>query len=381
MQTLDSDGQVLGEGKVVKLFSRNGMERVAIQEAGAGDIVSIAGFSTGSVNATLCHPGSSKALPIVPIDPPTVSMTFSVNDSPLQGKEGSKLTSTMIGDRLLAECETNVAMKVIPTEARDAFEVRGRGELHIGILIENMRREGFEFSVSPPRVILKRDKENKKQLLEPIEEAQIEVPNEHAGMIIQKLNKRKGEMKEYTEVGDRTKLTFEIPSRGLLGFGPEFKNDTSGQGLLNHIFIGYEAFRGPLDKLRKGSLVATAAGEATAHSLLAIEPRGTLFIDAGDQVYQGMVVGENNKEHDLEVNPAKLKHLSNVRAVCKDEFVRLSPPRKMPLEHVLSYIQDDEVMEVTPKAVRIRKKVLEPNQRKSKVSKMQQDNLVIVDDE
>lgn len=375
IRALNSDGVETGEGKVVKLFARDGLERVAINEAGAGDIISIAGLSAATVNSTLCAGEHDQVIPSVPIDPPTVSMTFSVNDSPLQGKEGSKLTSSMIADRLFQEVETNVAMQVFPSPSNDAFEVRGRGELHLGILIENMRREGFELSISPPRVILKRDKD--KSLLEPMEEAVLDVPLQYAGSVITKLNKRKGEMKEYNEVGDRVKLVFEIPSRGLLGYGSEFKNETSGQGILNHMFIGYRPYKGEVDKARKGSLIATATGTVTSHAILGIEPRGTMFIKAGDTVYPGMVVGEHNKDNDLEVNAVKAKQLTNVRAVSKDDFVRTSPPRVMALEQVLSYIQDDEIIEVTPKSIRIRKRVLDGNMRRSKVYNKPQDNLLI----
>lgn len=377
IKSLNPNNSVAAEGKVSKLFSRVGLDRVSVDTAGAGDIVSIAGLAVASVNSTLCGYEHQKSLPIVPIDPPTVSMTFSVNDSPLQGLEGSKLTSNMIKERLFREVETNVAMKVTESKDRDAFDVRGRGELHLGILIENLRREGFELSVSPPRVIFKRDTNDKKVLLEPIEDVEIDMPLEYVGGVIQKLNKRRGEMKDYKEVGDRVKLAFEIPSRGLLGFGSEFKNDTSGQGILNHVFKGYEPLKGDVDKSRKGSLIATSAGKVTSHAILSIEPRGTLFVQPGDQVYPGMVVGEHNKDHDIEVNAVKARQLTNIRAASKDEFVRVTPPRIMSLEQILSYIQDDEIIEITPSSIRIRKKVLDSNMRKSKAYKKPQDNILL----
>ncbi|KAI3644307.1 hypothetical protein MP228_010471 [Amoeboaphelidium protococcarum] len=379
IKSLDDNGNVASEGRVIKMFTRFGLDRVSVEAAGAGDIISIAGIAGSSVNHTLCNPDVNEIIKSVPIDPPTVSMTFSVNDSPLQGEDGSKLTSSMIRERLLKEAETNVAMKIIEAASKDSFEVRGRGELHLGILIETMRREGYELSVSPPKVILKKNKS--KQLMEPMEEAVLEVPTSMSGSVIQKLQKRKGEMKGYVELGDRVKLTFEIPSRGLLGYAAEFKNETSGQGVLNHIFTGYTPFKGQVDKSRRGSLVATAQGTVTVAAVQAIEARGTLFVKPGDKVYQGMIVGECSKDNDMEVNVTKAPKLTNVRAVSKDEFVKLTPPRVMPLEQILSYIQEDEIIEVTPKSIRVRKKILNPDLRKSKTYKQPQDNLVIDEDD
>ncbi|KAI3661925.1 hypothetical protein MP638_005966 [Amoeboaphelidium occidentale] len=369
MKCLDENGKVVGEGKVLKMFSRDGLSKEIIEHAGAGEIISIAGVPMAGVNITLCDSSLSEPIESVPIDPPTVSMFFSVNDSPLQGEHGSKLTSGMIRDRLMKEIETNVAMQVIESDQKDSFEVRGRGELHLGVLIENMRREGFELSVSPPRVIMKK---TDNQLLEPMEEVTIDVPLEYGGAVIQKLNKRKGEMKNYVEQGDRLKLSFEIPSRGLLGYVSEFKNETSGQGIINHLFIGYQPYKGPVDKSRKGSLISTATGTTTAHALEGIETRGTLFVKPGEKVYEGCIVGENTKDQDLLVNPVKTKELTNVRAMSKDDIVKLTPPRVLSLEQMLSYMQDDEILEVTPATLRIRKKILDPNRRKAMAKKQTQ---------
>ncbi|EGF77338.1 hypothetical protein BATDEDRAFT_14053, partial [Batrachochytrium dendrobatidis JAM81] len=361
IKSLDVDGKVVAEGKCTKIIQRSGLDQVSIQEAGAGDIVSIAGLANARVNHTICALEVTTPLPFVPVDPPTISMSFYVNDSPLGGREGTQLTSQVIRERLLKEVETNVSLEIIETD--DAFEVKGRGELQIGVLIETMRREGFELSVSPPRVIYKVEGTGKDRvILEPIEEVTIDVDNQYTGTVIEKMNCNKGEMKTYTDSGDRTRLVFDVPTRGLLGYPAEFKNDAR---TLNSMFIGYQPYKGPLDRSRKGSIVSTASGEATTYALLAIEPRGKLFIEPGAKVYPGMIVGEHSREHDLEVNPAKAKHLNNVRTAIKDETVKLITTEKMSLERMISYIQDDEVIEVTPASIRTRKKELDADKRRT----------------
>ncbi|KAH9276361.1 GTP-binding protein TypA/BipA [Batrachochytrium salamandrivorans] len=364
IKSLDVDGKMVMEGKCTKIIQRSGLDMASIQEAGAGDIVSLAGIENTRVNHTICAPQITASLPYVPVDPPTIAMSFYVNDSPLGGKEGTLLTSQVIRERLFKEIETNVSLEVV--EMGDAFEVKGRGELQIGVLIETMRREGFELSVSPPRVIYKVEGTGKARvILEPMEEVTIDVDSVHTGTVIEKMNCNKGEMKNYTDSGDRTRLVFDVPTRGLLGYPAEFKNDTRGQGTLNSIFIGYQPYKGPLDKTRKGSIVSTASGETTTYALLGIEPRGKLFVEPGVKVYPGMIVGEHSREIDLEVNPAKAKQLTNVRSAVKDETVKLVTAEKMSLERMISYIQDDEVIEVTPMSLRTRKRELDSNKRKT----------------
>ncbi|KAJ3412586.1 hypothetical protein HDV05_000566 [Chytridiales sp. JEL 0842] len=366
IKSLDTDGKTVVEGRVTKILVRRGLEQLAVDEAGAGDIVSIAGIEGSFVNHTLCNPEVTTPLPFVPVDPPTISMMFYVNDSPLGGSDGKLLTSQVLRDRLLKECETNPALNMV--ERGDAFEVKGRGELQMGVLIETMRREGFELSVSPPRVIFRakpHEAGEERKIYEPIEEVTIDCAHEHAGVVIEKMGLRKGNMESYNDAGDRARLVFTIPTRGLLGYPAEFKSDTSGQGVLNNILLGYEPFKGPISSGRKGSIISTAAGETTAYALRDIEPRGKLFVGPGTKVYAGMVIGEHNREQDLEVNPVKLKALTNIRSVQKEEAIRLTPVNTMGLERLMSYIQDDEVIEVTPSAIRSRKKDLDPNKRKS----------------
>jgi GTP-binding protein len=289
-------------------------------------------------------------------------MKFSVNDSPYGGEEGKSLTSNMIRDRLMKEAETNVALQVIESENKEAFEVRGRGELQLGVLIETMRREGFELSVSPPRVVYK-DVNGERH--EPIEEVTIDVASQYTGTIIEKLSKRKAEMKSFDEHSDKTRIVFECPTRGLLGYSAEFKNDTSGDGTLNHTFLEYSPYKGALERSRKGSLVAMGStGSATAYALNLIEPRGKLFIRPGDKVYAGMVIGESSRTGDLEVNPTRAKQVSNIRTVAKDENIILRPPVEMSLESMISYIAPDEVLEVTQSSLRIRKRELDANKRR-----------------
>ncbi|KAI8823463.1 P-loop containing nucleoside triphosphate hydrolase protein [Fimicolochytrium jonesii] len=368
IKSLNTEGKVAVEGKVTKLLLRQGLEQVPTEVAGAGDIVSVAGIDGAYVNHTICEHVVDTPLPFTKVDPPTISMFFYVNDSPLGGKEGKLLTSQVIRERLLKETETNVALEVV--EHGEAYEVKGRGELQMGVLIETMRREGFEISVSPPRVIYRTEGEGKnKQVLEPIEELTIDVEHEHAGTVIEKITKRKGDMKSYTESGDKARLIFEIPTRGLLGYPAEFKNDTHGQGTINYMLRGYEPYRGALEKTRKGSIISTALGETTGYALASIEPRGKLFVGPGVKVYPGMIIGEHNREHDLEVNPSKAKQLTNIRTVAKDEAIRLSPVEQFGLEKMIAYVQDDEVIEITPSTIRTRKKELDSTKRKAQTRK------------
>ncbi|KAG0244441.1 hypothetical protein BGW41_007733 [Actinomortierella wolfii] len=362
MQALDPEGKVTENGRVTKIFIRRGLEMIPVEEAGAGDIVTVTGLSNATVNSTLCDLTVTEPLPSTPIDPPTIAMKFSVNDSPYAGEEGKQLTSNMIKDRLLKEAETNVALQVVEADNKEAFEVRGRGELQLGVLIETMRREGFELSVSPPRVVYK---EIDGVRHEPVEEVTIDVPNQYTGTIIEKLSKRKAELKMFDENGDKTRLIFECPTRGLLGYAAEFKNDTSGDGTLNHTFLNYSPFKGPLERTRKGSLVATGTvGLATAYALNLIEPRGKLFIRPGDKVYAGMVIGESSRTGDLEVNPTRAKQVTNIRTVAKDDNIILRPPVEMSLETMISYLAADEVLEVTGSSLRIRKRELDATKRR-----------------
>jgi GTP-binding protein len=337
IHNIDPDGNIVAAGKCTKITRQVGLQKQSLEEAVAGDIVSISGLSDAYVNHTICHLAVKERLQYVPVDEPTISMNFYVNDSPLAGKEGSLLTSQLIKNRLLKELETNVSLQLL--ERNDAFEIKGRGELQMGVLIETMRREGFELSVSPPKVIYKRNEQN--QLLEPIERITIDSNHEYCGKIIEKLTSRKGEMKSYDDAGSMARLIFEIPTRGLLGYPAEFKNDTHGQGTLNHIFIGYQPFRGALEKTRKGSLISTASGDSTAYALASIEPRGKLFISPGQTVYPGMIIGEHSRENDLEVNPTKAKQMTNIRAAGKDDSIKLSPPIDLSLEQLISYIQGE----------------------------------------
>ncbi|KAJ1910484.1 hypothetical protein IWQ60_010629 [Tieghemiomyces parasiticus] len=357
-------GAVTDDNKISKLFLRVGVEQIVIEEAGAGEIVTIAGIQNAGVNSTLCHPSVTEPLPYIPIDPPTISMSFSVNDSPLGGQEGTRLTSNMIKDRLMMEAATNVALRIKEAETRESFEVCGRGELQLSILIESMRREGFELSISPPKVIFSKDPKTG-ELLEPTEEVTIDVDPAYSGTVIDKMSRRKAEMKNFTEFGDKSRLIFDCPTRGLLGYASEFKNDTHGTGILNHVFAGYIPHKGPLQRDRKPVLVSMASGNMTGYALNLIEPRGKLFVTPNDPAYTGMIIGEYNREDaDLEVNPTKAKHVTNHRTTSKEEAIRLTPIKQMSLEEVMAYVNPDEVIEVTPKTIRLRKKILDPTKRK-----------------
>ncbi|KAJ2704710.1 hypothetical protein H4R19_005207, partial [Coemansia spiralis] len=344
--------------------------QIEMAQAGAGDLISVSGVPTVGVNTTIAAPAVDEALEYIPIDPPTISVTFSVNDSPLAGREGTQLTSSMIRDRLRREAETNVALQIVDDGKSEAMEVRGRGELQLSVLIETMRREGFELSVTPPRVLYKRDPDNKNVVLEPYEELTIDVDHQTAGVVIEKLTKRKGELKSFSDVADKARLLMHIPTRGLLGYASEFKNDTHGTGVMNHSFLHYGEHVGALEKTRKASMVCLSGGTATAYALNMVEPRGRLFIRNGEDVYPGMVVGELSKDgSDLEVNPTKAKQLSNMRAAGKDEAIRLTPVKPWSLEEVIAYVNPDEAIEVTPTQIRLRKQILDPTKRKQQSRK------------
>lgn len=362
-KAINLNGEVVDLGRITKLQIFNGVERIAVKEAKAGDIVSIAGLSKASVSDTIADAAVTQAIKSTPIDPPTMSITLSVNDSPLAGTEGSKVTSRMIRDRLFAEAETNVAITVTESANNDAFEVGGRGELQLGVLIENMRREGFELSVARPRVLFKKDDAG--NLLEPIEELVIDVDEQYSGAVVEKVAMRKGEMMDMKPSGGgKLRLVFLIPSRGLIGYQSEFLTDTKGTGIINRIFHSFAPFKGELSFKRNGALISVGTGEAVAYAIFNLQDRGTMFIKAGQKVYDGMIVGQNSKTGDLEINVLKGKQLTNMRASGTDEAVRLVPPKELTLEDMITYINDDELVEVTPKSVRLRKKFLDSNERK-----------------
>jgi len=361
-KALTQDGKLIEQTKITKITAFRGIGRISLEEAEAGDIVSIAGFSKATVADTLCGLEVEKGFHAHPIDPPTLTMTFSINNSPLAGLDGDKLTSRVLGARLFKEAESNVALKVAETKSKDSFEVSGRGELQLGVLIETLRREGFELSVSRPKVLFK--EENGKKL-EPFEEVIIDVDDEYSGNVVEKLSKRKAEMQDLRPSGGgKTRITFFAPSRGLIGYLSEFRTDTRGTGVMNRLFHSYEPYKGNIERHRNGVLISTEKGKSIPFALWNIESRGVLFINAGVEMYSGMIIGEHAKENDLEVNPAKGKVLNNIRTHQKDESVRIAPPRKMSLEEAISYIQDDELVEVTPKNIRFRKKLLDVNDRK-----------------
>jgi GTP-binding protein len=362
-KVLDRDGKLIEQGRVSKVLAFRGLERQALDEAFAGDIVSIAGFPEATVAHTICAPEVEAPLPAQPIDPPTLAMTFRVNDSPLAGTEGSKVTSRMIRDRLLREAEGNVALQVKPSDENDAMEVAGRGELQLGILIETMRREGFELSVSRPKVLLRRNAEG--VLEEPIEEVVIDVDEEHSGVVVQKMSERKADLIEMRPSGGhRTRLVFFAPTRGLIGYQGEMLTDTRGTAIMNRLFHDYAPYKGEIEGRRTGVLISNEQGDAVAYAMWKLEDRGPMMIEPGWRVYRGMIVGEHTRDNDLEINVLKGKQLTNIRTTSKDEAVRLTPPIKMTLEKALAYIQDDELVEVTPKSIRLRKRLLDPTERK-----------------
>jgi GTP-binding protein len=363
VKVLGQDGKLIENGRISKILAFRGIERTALDEAHAGDIVAIAGLSKGTVADTFCDPSVTEALHAQPIDPPTVTMSFIVNDSPLAGTEGDKVTSRVIRDRLLKEAEGNVALKIEEAEGKDSFFVSGRGELQLAVLIETMRREGFELAVSRPRVVMHKDETG--TLMEPIEEVVIDVDEEHSGVVVQKMSERKAEMVELRPSGgNRLRLRFFAPTRGLIGYQSELLTDTRGTAIMNRLFHAYQPYKGTIGGRTNGVLLSNAAGEAVAYAMFNLEDRGPMIIEPGEKVYAGMIIGIHTRDNDLEVNVLKGKQLTNIRSVNKDEAVKLTPPIRMTLDRALSWIQDDELMEVTPKSIRLRKMYLDANDRK-----------------
>jgi len=361
IKVLNRDSKEIERARVTKLLAFRGLARVPVARAEAGDIVAIAGLQIATVADTLCDMAVTEAIHATPIDPPTLAMTLSVNDSPLAGREGDKVQSRVIRERLLREAEGNVAIKV--TETGDgAFEVAGRGELQLGVLVETMRREGFELSISRPRVLFKTENGER---LEPIEEVTVDVDDPYTGVVIEKISMRKGEMTDMRPTGaGKTRIVFSAPSRGLIGYHGEFLTDTRGTGVINRMFSGYAPHKGAITGRTNGVLISTGDGEAVTYALWYLEERGKLFVIPGTKIYQGMIIGQNAKDNDLEVNPLKAKQLTNIRTTSKDEAVRLTPIVPMTLEQAIAYIEDDELVEVTPQSIRIRKRELNPHDRK-----------------
>ena len=366
VKVLSHEGKLIESGRITKVLAFRGLERVPVDEAEAGDIVALAGLPNATVAMTICDPDVETPLPAQPIDPPTLAMIFRVNDSPLAGTEGDKVTGRMIRDRLLREAEGNVALRVRESDVRDSMEVAGRGELQLGILIETMRREGFELSVSRPKVLLREDA-NTGETLEPIEEVVIDLEEEHAGVVVQKMAERRAEMLEMKPSGGRRlRLVFHAPTRGLIGYQGELLTDTRGTAIMNRLFHSYAPYKGSIQGRRNGVLISNDQGEAVAYALWNLEDRGPMMIEPGWKVYKGMIVGEHTRGNDLVVNVLKGKKLTNIRTTSKDEAVRLTPPIRMTLEKALAYIEDDELVEVTPKSIRLRKKLLDETDRKKK---------------
>jgi len=362
IKALTHDGQLIEQGRVTKILAFRGLERVPVDEAQAGDIVALAGLTKATVADTLCDPAVTEPLRARPVDPPTIAMTFSVNDSPLAGTEGDKVTSRMIRDRLMRESEGNVAIRITESDEKDAFEVAGRGELQLGILIETMRREGYELSISRPRVLFQTINGQRQ---EPIEEVVIDVDEAYSGTVVNKMSERKAELHDMRPSGGgKVRLVFYAPSRGLIGYYSEFLSDTRGTGLMNRLFHGYAPHKGTIAARRTGVLIANGAGEAVAYAMWKLEERGPMIIQPGAKVYEGMVIGEHAKSNDLDVNVLEGKKLTNIRTTSKDEAVRLTPPMQMTLEKAIAYIADDELVEVTPQSIRLRKRYLDPNMRK-----------------
>jgi GTP-binding protein len=364
VKAIGRDGGKIENTRISKLLAFRGLERVPVEEASAGDIVAIAGFSKATVADTLCAIEVETAIPSTPIDPPTLAVTFSINDSPLAGQDGDKVQSRVIRARLMRESEGNVAIHIRETEDKDAFEVAGRGELQLGVLIETMRREGYELSVSRPRVLFRDDPETGKRM-EPVEEALIDVDDEYTGIVIEKLTQRKAELRDMRPSGGgKTRITLHCPSRGLIGYHGEFLTDTRGTGIMNRSFHGYVPYKGVIEGRRTGVLVSNSPGKAVAYALWNLEDRGEMFIEHNTPVYEGMIIGEHTRDNDLDVNPIRGKQLTNIRAAGKDDAVKLKNPRLMSLEQAIAYIADDELVEVTPKSIRLRKRHLEFNNRK-----------------
>ncbi len=362
IRALDADGNVVEVGRATKLLAFDGLDRVPVESAEAGDIIALAGLEKATVSNTIADPAVTEPIEAQPIDPPTLAMRFSVNNSPLAGREGDKVTSRMIRDRLLREAETNVAIRVTEAADKDSYEVAGRGELQLGVLIETMRREGFELGISRPRVLF-RQEDGKR--MEPYETVVIDVDDEHSGTVVEKMQKRKAELTDMRPSGSgKTRVTFSAPSRGLIGYHGEFLSDTRGTGIMNRLYEKYDEYKGPIDGRGNGVIISKEAGDAVPYALNALEDRGELFISGGAKLYEGMIIGENAKPDDLEVNPMKSKQLTNFRSTGKDDAIRLTPPRVMTLEQAIAYIDDDEMVEVTPKTIRLRKAILDPHERK-----------------
>ena len=362
-KALSRDGSEVERARITKVLAFRGLKRQPVEEAYPGDIVALAGYSKASVADTLCDLSLEEALPAQPVDPPTLSVTVAANDSPLAGREGDKVQSRVIRERLLRQAEGDVAIRVRETDNRDAFEVAGRGELQLGVLIENMRREGFELAVSRPRVVTRQDESG--QTLEPIEEVTIDVDDEFSGAVIEKLTRKKAELTEMKPSGGgKTRIVLHAPARSLIGYHGEFLTDTRGTGVMNRAYVEHAPYKGAIEGRRNGALIANGDGEAVPYALWNLEDRGVMFIAPGEKVYKGMIIGENAKLEDLDVNPLKGKQLTNIRAAGKDEAVRLTPPRRLSLEEAISYINDDELVEVTPETIRLRKRELEPHLRK-----------------
>lgn len=363
VKSIDLNGILVENTKLTKIFGFKGIERIPIGLAEAGDIVAIAGIKKTSVADTICAPEVGLPIRSTPVDPPTMAITIGINNSPLAGTEGSKVTSRMILERLQKEADTNVAITLQVSESGESFEIGGRGELQLGVLIENMRREGFELSVSRPRVLFKKDENG--NLLEPIEEVVIDVDTIYNGIVVEKLSIRKGELQDMRpSSGGKTRMIFNVPSRGLIGYQSEFRQDTRGTGVLNRIYLNYQPFQGEILSRRNGALISNSSGEAVAFALWNLEERGIMFVSPKTKVYEGMIVGEHNRDNDLDVNPIKGKQLTNIRAAGSDENIKLTPAKMFTLEETLSYIKDDELVEVTPTSIRLRKKMLNPSDRK-----------------
>jgi GTP-binding protein len=362
VKAITREGELVEKVKVTKLMTFDGLSKKIIEEGSVGDIICVAGFVKATISDTLCDVEIDKPLEAKPIDPPLLSMTFSVNTSPFAGQDGKKLTSRMIRDRLFKEQETNVSIKIKDTANSDTFEVFGRGELQLAILIENMRREGFELSIGRPKVLIKEENGVK---MEPMEIAQVEVAESYSGNIIETVQSRKGRIEEMSTTADGTqKIVFIVPTRGLIGYYSKFLTDTKGTGTMARVFHSYEEWKGSIESRHKGVLISTDTAKAVGYALAKLQDRGIMFVDHGDEVYTGMIVGENAKDGDLEINVTKGKALTNMRASGSDDAYNLTPPKKMSLEEAISYIADDELIEVTPNIIRVRKKYLDPNERK-----------------
>ena len=364
VKVLHANGAVVETGRMTKLLSFRGLDRVPVEEAEAGDIIAVAGLSEATVPDTIGAPELAGPLPATPVDPPTLAMTFRINDGPLAGREGKKVTSRQIRERLFREAEGNVAIRVTDSNETEAFEVAGRGELQLGVLIEQMRREGFELCIGRPRVLTRPNPETGERE-EPMEEALVDVDAPYSGVVVEKMTRRKGELRDMRPSGGgKVRLTFLIPSRGLIGYHGEFLTDTRGTGIMNRLFAGYGPWKGPIEGRRTGSLISNSDGEAIHYALFYLQSRGVLFVHPGEKVYVGMILGEHSRGSDLDVNPIKEKKLTNIRAAGKDDAMLLIPPRRMSLEQAIAYVEDDELVEVTPAAVRLRKRHLDPHARK-----------------